>query len=92
MRALIKTPAKPAAEPLAADRPVFLVPVHVEAGVANIILVVEQFGRGCQLDQDVRLLLLRREEIAVLGLFLLVMRRRWLPNGRALTLLDQPGT
>src|SRR5580704_9875658 len=69
-------------------------PVHIEAGITNVILIVKQLDRGSQLDQDVGLLFLYKE-IDALGVFLLFRLRRFsrrLPHRRAVALLDHPRT
>jgi len=73
--ALIEATRQPALEALAANRPIFLMAVHVEAGVTNIIPIVKQLGCRRELDQDVSLLLFRLKQR--IGLFLLFLWRRF---------------
>src|SRR5262245_38011904 len=90
LRALIERAGKPALEALAADRPVFLMAIHVEAGITNVIAVVKQLYNRRQLDQDVGLLLFQCDER--LGLFSLFLRRRCcrrFPDRSVFALLNQ---
>src|SRR5262245_61333483 len=85
--ALIEPAGQPALEALAADRPIFLMAVHVEAAVTNIIPIVKQLGCRRELDQDVSLLLFWLR----IGLFFLFLWQRWwrrFPDWGALALFD----
>src|SRR5215813_13223372 len=98
LRALIERAGKPAPEALAADRPVFLMAIHVEAGITNVIAVVKQlYNRrqpmaACIASElgDVGLLLFQCDER--LGLFSLFLWRRccrWFPDRSVFALFNQ---
>ena len=55
--ALVEATGQPSPEAFAADWPIFLVAVHIKAGISNIIAIVKKLDRRRELDQDVGLLL-----------------------------------